>query len=334
MMSQETPQNRDFDSRRSEAEKILIERLKRSAAEFITEQPETNGDREGFNNRSIKARGQDFNLAGFGSFTKTLKHDENGLVDCDSFQSLLKAISTGTQAEFENVILGGGERLLVNPLNAYAFQLIGNDSNGARMAAAPAFDSRNTAIDMVERYWMALCRDVRFDQYEKSLLIKEACDDLNALDFADQFGFEVTPQNIFRGPYEGCQVGPHVSQFLLKDFNFGNQPILQTSLYPREGLDYMTDLDTWNLVNNGDINPSGTDILDGRRYLLTLRDAGQWVHVDFPHQSSLWATIILLGQMAAISAASPYVEDITRGLKQEITENRSMKAPGFRHGDE
>ena len=159
---------------------------------------------------------------------------------------------------------------------------------------------------------MALCRDVRFDQYEKSPLIKEACDDLNNLGFSDQFGFKVTPENICRGPYEGCDVGPHVSQFLLKDFNCGNQPIAQTSLYPREGLDYMTDLDTWNSVNNGDSDPTGTDILDGRRYMITLRDAGQWVHVDFPHQSSLWATIILLGEMAAISEASPYANgDIT-----------------------
>ena len=74
----------------------------------------------------------------------------------------------------------------------------------------------------------------------------------------------------------------------------------------------MTDLDTWNSVNNGDSDPTGTDILDGRRYMITLRDAGQWVHVDFPHQSSLWATIILLGEMAAISEASPYANgDIT-----------------------
>lgn len=38
---------------------------------------------------------------------------------------------------------------------------------------------------------------------------------------------QVTPQTLFRGAYSGCDVGPHVSQFLLNDFNFGNQTISQ-----------------------------------------------------------------------------------------------------------
>ncbi|MDJ0601899.1 MAG: phosphatidic acid phosphatase [Crocosphaera sp.] len=303
------PVNRDFPARRQKAKDIRENTAQEAFNEFVTKPPETNGDQKRFKNGPIKMKDRTINLFGFGSFTKTLKHDDIGLVDPDSFQSLLDAIAQETQEGFEEVILGGGKRLLANPLNAYSFQLIGNDSHGSRMEPEPAFDSRNTAIDMVERYWMALCRDVRFDQYEQSSLIKEACEDLNNLGFKQEFGFKVTPQTIFRGPYEGCDVGPHVSQFLLKDFIFGNQPIHQTSLYPREGLDYITDLETWKSVNNGDIDPTGSDILDGRRYIITLRDAGQWVHVDFPHQSSLWATIILLGEMAAISSASPYARD-------------------------
>ncbi|MEM8780011.1 MAG: phosphatidic acid phosphatase [Cyanobacteria bacterium P01_G01_bin.49] len=287
----------DFDGRRKDAKEVRNKVCDRAFDAFDTTPPPTNGDEQRF---------QGPNRLGFASFTKGLKHNENGLVDKESFNSLLCAINAGTQDAFNKVILGGGKRLLANPLNAYSFQLIGNDSNGARMAIAPAFGDRNTAIDMVERYWMALCRDVRFDQYKTSSLIKEACSDLNHLGFKEQFGFECTPQNIFRGPYKGCDVGPHVSQFLLQDFQFGNQPIRQLSLYPREGLDYMTDLETWKQVNNGDLDPTGSDIFDGTRYIITLRDAGQWVHVDFPHQSSLWATIILLGQQAAMSAANPY----------------------------
>ncbi|NEQ51203.1 MAG: phosphatidic acid phosphatase, partial [Leptolyngbya sp. SIO3F4] len=45
------------------------------------------------------------------------------------------------------------------------------------------------------------------------------------------------------------------------------------------------------------------------RYITTLRDAGQWVHLDFPHQSGLWSTIMLLGLGADISNASPYAND-------------------------
>lgn len=299
----------DFRKRRREAKKVRKIARNLARDQFIIDPPETNGDEQRF---------ADLGLPGFGSFTKALKHYENGLVVDSSFQSLLDALDQGTQEAFNNVILGGATatpatncdevapRRLVNPLNAYSFQLIGNNSNGSRMAAAPAFDSRNTAVDMVERYWMALCRDVPFDQYDTSDLIQDACSDLNNLGFEAEFGFECTPQTIFRGPYEGCFVGPHVSQFLLQDFDFGNQPIAQRQRFPKPGLDFMTDLETWLEINNGNINPTGTDVLLGTRYITTLRDAGQWVHVDFPHQSSLWATIILLGKMAAVSAAIPY----------------------------
>lgn len=288
---------RNFKQRRQEA-RVERKLTFRDAFEaFLTSPALTNGDEKRF---------EQLGFSGFASFTKALSHNEIGLVQPESFESLLTAIETGTQKGFEEVQLGGEKRPLVNPLNAYSFQLIGDDSNGARMAPAPEFASRNTAVDMVERYWMALARDVALEEYADSPIIADACEDLNNLGFEKEFGFECCPDTIFRGPYEGCDVGPHVSQFLLQDFQFGNQPIRQLQPYPRAGLDYLTDLDTWSQVNNGEINPTGSDIIDGIRYINTLRDAGQWVHLDFPHQSGLWATVILLGLNADISDASPY----------------------------
>lgn len=288
---------RDLEVRRKQVGKIRNLTRDDALDDFQTLLPPANKDEKRF---------EKIGLPGFASFTKALKHDSIGLVEPLSFDSLLEAVDKGTQRGFEQIQLGGGERLLVNPLNAYSFQLIGNDSNGARMAPAPKFASRNTAVDMVERYWMALCRDVRFDRYAKSALIADACEDLNNLGFEQEFGFKCTPDTIFRGPYEGCDAGPHVSQFLLRDFQFGNQSIQQLQNFPRENLDYLTDLDSWNKVNNGDIDPTGSDIIDGTRRIITLRDAGQWVHLDLPHQSGLWATIILLGLGADITKASPY----------------------------
>ncbi|MGB3202093.1 MAG: hypothetical protein WBA99_14410 [Nodosilinea sp.] len=291
---------RDFEARRNDARTLRDQKRDDAFDSFDLNQPAINSDEE---------RCEQIGFAGFASFTKALVHDDKGLVDPASLRTLLDALQIGTQEALEQVQLGGGKRRLVNPLNALSYQVVGNDSNGARMAAAPAFGSRSTAIDMVERYWMALCRDVPFDQYANSGLIQAACDDLNALGFEDQFGFVCTPQTLFRGPYTGCNVGPHVSQFLLQDFNFGNQPIRQQQRYPRPGLDYMTDLKTWNQINNGDIDPSGTDVVDGTRYITTLRDAGQWVHADLPHQAGLWATLMLLGQKATMSDAVPYGKD-------------------------
>lgn len=290
----------DFESRQQAAENIRDQIRSDAASAFSTSLPLTNGDQEQF---------EDLELPGFASFTKALKHNSLGLVDSQSYDSLLSAIQAGTQEAFECVRLGGGARLLANPLNAYSHQLIGDDSNGARMAPAPKFDSRNMAVDMVEHYWMALCRDVRFDRYAHNELITAACEDLNSLGFEQEFGFSCTPATIFRGAYEGCTVGPHVSQFLIQDFLFGNQLIRQRQRYPRAGLDYLTDLSTWKKVNNGDINPTGSDIIDGTRYMMSLRDAGQWVHLDYPHQSSLWSTIMLLEKIVKPSAAIPYVGD-------------------------
>lgn len=296
-------QDQEFEVRRKQAAKIRNLTRDNALDDFTTSLPPTNEDEKNF---------EKIGLPGFASFTKALKHNSIGLVNPASFNSLLEAIEKATQDAFNKVQLGGQERLLVNPLNAYSFQLIGNDSNGARMAPAPKFASRNTAVDMVERYWMALCRDIRFDRYANSTLIADACEDLNNLGFEQEFGFKCTPDTIFRGPYEGCDVGPHVSQFLLQNFQFGNQPIQQLQRYPREKLDYLTDIETWNKVNNGDIDPTGSDIIDGTRHIITLRDAGQWVHLDLPHQSGLWATIILLGLNADISNASPYANDSIR----------------------
>jgi len=294
---QQTLQHRDFEGRRTAASNTRDQERDEAFKAFDVCPPDVNEDEQRF---------AEIGFPGFASYTKALAHDANGMVDSSSLKSLLNAIQTGTQEAFEQVQLGGGVRKQTNPLNAYSFQAIGNDSNGSRMAAAPVFSSRSTAVDMVERYWMALCRDIPFDQYASSSLIKAACDDLNSLGFEQEFGFVCTPQTLFRGPYEGCDVGPHVSQFLLQDFKFGNQLIRQLQRYPRPGLDYMTDLDTWNQVNNGDIDPSGTDLIDGARYITNLRDGGQWVHIDLPHQAGLWATLILFGLGAKLSNASPY----------------------------
>lgn len=293
----------DFECRQQGASLKRKQTLNDAFNAFLTSSPSINGDAE---------RYEQIGFPGFASFTKALAHNSIGLVEQSSYESLLTAIQQGTQEAFEEVQLGGGVRLLTNPLNAYSFQLLGNDAHGARIAAAPKFASRNTAIDMVERYWMALARDIRFDQYAHSQLIADACEDLNNLGFEQQFGFQCLPDTIFRGPYEGCDVGPHVSQFLLQDFQFGNQPIRQLQRYPKERLDYLTDFETWSKVNNGEIDPTGSDIIDGTRYITTLRDGGQWVHLDFPHQAGLWATIILLGLKTNIADANPYANgDIT-----------------------
>ena len=291
---------RDFESRQQAAKDVRNRTRDEAADAFSTASPIVNGDQRYF---------QEEGLPGFASFTKALAHDSMGLVMPKSNETLLSAIAAGTQDAFECVELGGGKRLLSNPLNAYSYQLIGDDSNGGRIAPAPKFNSCNTAIDMAERYWMALCRDIRFEEYGHSELIKAACKDLNALGFEQEFGFVCLPQTIFRGAYNGCAIGPYVSQFLLQDFTFFNQSISQMKRCPKAGLDYLTELNGWKAANNGDCDPTGTDIIEGERHLTTLRDAGQLVHLNSQYRSILSAMMLLLEQSAQLSSQMPYKGD-------------------------
>lgn len=294
------PHPLDLEGRRNEAKTIR---------EFTKQDADDSASRKLPVDNKDELRFDLLRMPGFASFTKALAHDGNGLVEPRSFASLLAALGKGTQEALEKVQLGGGVRRLVNPLNSYSYQLIGDDSNGARMAPAPTFASRSTAVDMVERYWMALARDVPFSDYAKSPLIADACADLNNVGFEQEFGFYITPETIFRAPYRGSADGPHVSQFLLQDFKFGNQRIDQVQCFPRENLDFMTDFETWTKVNDGTDDPTGDDELEIKRRIVTLRDAGQWVHIDFPHQSGLWCTLQLLqlGEgYTPLTLASPY----------------------------
>jgi hypothetical protein len=69
---------------------------------------------------------------------------------------------------------------------------------------------------MGELYWMAAARDVPFVSYGSDATVAAAVGSLNG-EFP-RFGgtLPVTAQNVFRGIYPGEQVGPYVSQFLLK----------------------------------------------------------------------------------------------------------------------
>src|SRR5580704_13974065 len=62
-----------------------------------------------------------------GSFTKGLPHTQLGEVQPGTYETLLYALSTGQQADFENIDRGSGMKL-VDPQAAYTFQMEGSDS--------------------------------------------------------------------------------------------------------------------------------------------------------------------------------------------------------------
>jgi membrane-associated phospholipid phosphatase len=147
---------------------------------------------------------------------------------------------------------------LTNPRSGRAFDLEGPDSHDMGIRAPPRIDSAEGAGEMAELYWMALCRDIPFRNYDTDTMIANAVSDLNSntnysdfphvqvgvltdTDIGDDIGdkifakkFNIIPEarnisndTIFRGFTKGDLKGPYLSQFLWKDIPLGTLLIEQ-----------------------------------------------------------------------------------------------------------
>ena len=235
-----------------------------------------------------------------GSYSKALPHNDLGEVDAAAYGKLLFALQTASPAAFEAIPLGGTARL-ANPQAAYRFELTGADGNAVRIRPAPAFASAETAAEMAEVYWKALCRDVPFANFNSSPLVAAAVADLGA--FTHKVGGSVSLGNVFRGETPGDLTGPYISQLLWKDIPYGgNTTIVQK--YGRPNTDYMTSYNEWLAVQRGMNN--GPTPKSGSYYIFDGRTLGEWVHSDFPVQAFMNAALILLGVPGASDLGNPY----------------------------
>ncbi|MEL6380600.1 MAG: phosphoesterase [Pseudomonadota bacterium] len=266
-----------------------------------------------------------------GSFSKSLAHNEFGEVEMDSYNSFLTALNSRDPADFDAIIVGepnNARRIpLVAPQAAFSFDQSALDGNGYRMDAAPAFASAETAAEMAELYWYALTRDVPLSQYTSDPTIAAAATELSSLSRSDIFPNDngtVTPATIFRGTFPGAEVGPLVSQMLYQPFNFGLLEVEQRYDTPTPGTanQFMTNYDEWLNIQRGG-NPAGsTQFRGSKRFIATMRDLGEFVHIDFPIQSPLYSLFILLGYGPdAIDPNIPYaaVADTAGATQQAFT---------------
>ena len=117
-------------------------------------------------------------------FHKGLKHDsdQSGRVDANSFKTLLTALNDHTPQAFQNITLGLG-RKLINPQAGLAADREAVSGWLHKFAAAPeqSGHKKTTAAEMIELYWMALLRDVSFEDYSTSPLAADAAAELSAL---------------------------------------------------------------------------------------------------------------------------------------------------------
>lgn len=234
-----------------------------------------------------------------GSFTKGLPHNQLGEVDSGAYAALTSALSSGSFTEMERVPIGSPDpatqRPFVCPQSGYAFSLTGRDSHSILMPPAPAFASAQTAGEMVELYWAALCRDVPFTEYDTHPLTNAAAAELSSLsDFrGPKVGGAVTTGSLFRMDLPGALKGPYASQFMLLPVPYGVQGFDQLNRTHAPGSSYMTNYDDWLSIQRG-IAPIATDSFDGdRRYVFNSRGLASYTQIDALAQAYFNAAVIM-----------------------------------------
>jgi membrane-associated phospholipid phosphatase len=250
-----------------------------------------------------------------GQYSKGLPHDPvTGEVDSGAYQALLSALRSGAFTDFEAIPMGGA-RKLVSPLGFLAYDMVGPDSHHLSIPAAPTFDSAWQAGEMVEGYWKALLRDVRFEDFETDSHVVAASVELSRLsDFRGpkEAGF-VTPRTLLRGFTAGDLIGPYVSQFLWRDVPYGMTVVKQAYQMIADGDDRITTFDDWLQVQNGNVPGSATNAPGDTRYITSGRDLAQYVHFDFSFQAYLNAALILLPLGGdALAGNNPYKTSATQ----------------------
>ena len=281
--------------RREDARKYRVQMAKKAERrnEPLKRQ-HNNGEEQDFPNR-------------IANYSKGLPHNGLGDVDGSAYNALLRAVRTGRPADFDAIPLAG-TRKLTSPQAGLAFDLEGPDSHSMAIRPAPRIDGPENSSEMAELYWMALARDVPFVDYGHSSLIDFAASDLSAFsDFrGPKEGGRVTRETIFRGTAAGDLAGPYISQFLLKEIPYGSLRIVQRQQTLRPGIDYLTDYAEWLAVQNG-AGRSGDAFDPTRRYIRSLRDFAQYVHVDALYEAYLNACLILLSLGTPIDPGLPPV---------------------------
>lgn len=273
-------------------------------------------------------------------FSKSFEHDQNGILTADgkkSYQQLVKALSAGKQEDFNAIVRAPGAGMkLVNPQAAFAFSLEGCDSSLFVLPNFPTLISPEIAASMIELYLMALCRDVRFDEYGTSQgsdahgiggsLTHDAAVVLESLGNAyrgprNQLS-KVDVTVLFRGNLAGDLIGPYTSQFALlplktaipKSLGGNNlSPVPLIKLDQQWAIasqrEFGVSLNDYVSLQNGKI-PKLYTINDydqfNKRYIINGRDWASFIHTDINCESFLYAACILNGFGFPYSSALPY----------------------------
>jgi len=262
-----------------------------------------------------------------GSFSKSLKTKDDGLVYVPAFNQMVCALQTGNPYDFNKITMGTSpvDRRLANPQAAFAYNLAGPDSWLYTMPPTPSVCSAETAGEMVELYWHALLRDVFFNDYDTDPDAADAVTDLNNLSNfkGPKINGRVTPQTLFRGTLPGDTIGPLVSQFLYLPIPYGPHPnyegqyqehIVPEANSPSVLNDFGTTFAEWLSLQRGESPADSITYTMDKTFIRNARDLGDYVHQDYPMQTYINAALILLNfGSAALDKNNPYITNPTQG---------------------
>ena len=274
----------------------------------------TNGDETRYHDKS-------------GSYSKGLLQDGPGRVNLPAYQSLKTALATGRPSDFERIIIGG-TRTQNGPQGALAYGLEGTDAVQFGNAPSPANQESLVVVppppavaspaygtELVEMYWGSLLRDVAFTDYPSNPIANLAAQELSGMpSYAgprDSHG-QVTPALLFRGGFPGETIGPYISQLFITPTSLGAQEMgMQMTTY-LPNLDYMTDLTTWQQVQNGIDTGLRNQVDSQPRYLCNGRCLSAYTHVDVLYQAYFTALLVLGTIAAPLNPGNPYVHSRTQ----------------------
>ncbi|HEU0076630.1 MAG TPA: vanadium-dependent haloperoxidase [Longimicrobiaceae bacterium] len=314
---QDTGRERRLDERRLSAREVREEAAE-LAAERRHEEHANNNDEVNYPTRPL-----------VGNYSKSLKHDSLGDPDPASYATLLRALQSEDPQDFEEIQLAppnpsvAGPIKLTNPQSGLTFDVEGPDAQELTMPPAPRFDSEQAAHEAGELYWMAVLRDLPFVNYPTDGAAQAAIASLN--NEFPRFGgtTPVTAQNLFRGIYPGEQVGPYVSQYLVKGnvdtrkpagqgrnavdgfISYGARTIDQRLFPAKWDVDYLTDFNTWLLVQNGADTRGGDQFDTAKRFIHNLRAGATFVHFDQVIDAFYNAAWILMSEPTGNQLAPP-----------------------------
>ena len=269
-----------------------------------------------YNNDEKRYRNENF----YASFSKTLPCNQFGEVDKQAFRRFRKAMRSGEKRDFDAIPLDpSATQTLSNPQGAFRFEISGLDSHATRIAPSHRFRSAALAGEQAEVYWQAITRDVPFIEYDSDPLVAAAVSDLNAFSVkpgAVNNAGKLTADSLFRGETSGDLVGPYISQFLARPFNWGPVPVEQRYAKPVAGNDFMLDVPTWLNSQRGADSAESVTATE-TKYIHNNRGLAEAVHNDALYQYYLHATLILLGGVPAsdingakkFNLGNPYFND-------------------------